>query len=54
MDENTDARQAIFEPPTRVATQNLDEEHEFMMTCLCWILGYMRLEIWHRIGLSGD
>jgi len=19
-----------------------------------WILGYMRLEIWHRIGLSAD
>ena len=26
----------------------------FMMTCLCWILGYMRLEIWHKISLSGD
>ena len=26
----------------------------FMMTCLRWILGYMRLEIWHKIGLSGD
>jgi len=26
----------------------------FVMTCLCWILGYMRLEIWHKIGLSGD
>jgi len=26
----------------------------FMMTCLCWILGYMRLEIWCKIGLSGD
>ena len=26
----------------------------FMMTCLCWILGYMRIEIWHKIGLSGD
>ena len=25
----------------------------FMMTCLCWILGYMRLEIWHKIGFSG-
>ena len=26
----------------------------FMMTCLRWILGYMRLEIWRKIGLSGD
>ena len=26
----------------------------FMMTCLRWILGYTRLEIWCKIGLSGD
>jgi len=26
----------------------------FMMTCLRWILGYMKLEIWHKIGLSAD
>jgi len=26
----------------------------FMMTCLRWILGYMRLEIWCKIGLSRD
>jgi len=26
----------------------------FMMTCLRWILGYMRREIWHKIGLSAD
>ena len=26
----------------------------FTMTCLCWILGCMRLEIWRKIGLSGD
>jgi len=26
----------------------------FMMTCLSWILGYMRLEIWCKIGLFGD
>jgi len=26
----------------------------FMMTCLRWILGYVRLEIWRKIGLSGD
>ena len=26
----------------------------FMMTCLHWILGYMRLEIWHKVGLSAD
>ena len=26
----------------------------FMMTCLHWILGYMRLEIWCKIGLSAD
>ena len=25
-----------------------------MMTCLRWILGYMRLEIWRKIGLSED
>ena len=25
----------------------------FMMTCLRWILGYMRLEIWHK-SASGD
>jgi len=26
----------------------------FMITCLCWILRYMRLEILCKIGLSGD
>jgi len=26
----------------------------FMMTCHCWILGFMRLEIWCKIALSGD
>ena len=26
----------------------------FTTTCLRWILGYMRLEIWCKIGLSGD
>ena len=26
----------------------------FMMICLRWILGYTRLEIWWKIGLSGD
>ena len=26
----------------------------FMMTCLCWILGNMRLEIWRKIGPTGD
>ena len=25
-----------------------------MTTCLRWILGYMRLEIWHKISLSAD
>jgi len=25
-----------------------------MVTCLRWILGYMRLEIWRKIGLSAD
>jgi len=25
-----------------------------MVTCLGWILGYMRLEIWRKIGLSAD
>jgi len=24
------------------------------MTCLRWILGYMKLVIWRKIGLSGD
>jgi len=32
------------------AAHNLDEE--LMMTCLCWVLVYMRLEIWRKIGLS--
>ena len=26
----------------------------YMMTCLNWILAYMRLEIWQKIGLSAD
>ena len=26
----------------------------FMMTCLRWMLGNMRLEIWCKVGLSGD
>ena len=26
----------------------------FMITCLCWILGYMRLEIRRKIGLSAN
>jgi len=26
----------------------------FMKTCLRWILGYTRLEIWRKIGLSRD
>ena len=26
----------------------------FMMTCLRWILGYTRLEMWRKIGLTGD
>ena len=26
----------------------------FLVTCLRWILGYTRLEIWRKIGLSGD
>ena len=26
----------------------------FMMTCLRWILGYMKREIWRKIGLSRD
>jgi len=26
----------------------------FMMTCLRWISRYMRLEIWCKVGLSGD
>jgi len=56
-DENADASQAIFEPPP-------ENDHRggraqpgwwwFMMTCLRWILGYTRQEIWHKIGLSGD
>ena len=30
------------------------EWRTFMTTCLCWILRYMRLEIWCKIDLSGD
>jgi len=26
----------------------------FVMTCLRWISGYMRLEMWRKTGLSGD
>ena len=43
-----------LEATTGAAAHNLDKEHSFMVTCLCWILGYMRLEIWYKIGLSGD
>ena len=60
MDENADASQAIFEPPP----ENCGRDHRggraqllwrtFVMTRLRWILGYMRLEIWRKIGLSGD
>ena len=57
MDENAEASQAIFEPPPenwrrppgRPCTTWMKT---FMMTCLRWILGYMRLEIWRKIGLS--
>jgi len=54
----------------RAAAHNLDEEHsslpwwsppilwrrfeDGLAICLRWILGYMRLEIWRKIGLSGD
>jgi len=42
-----------LEVTTGAAAHNLDER-TFMMICLRWILGYMRLEIWSEIGLSGD
>ena len=44
--------QAIFEPPPQTDTQ--PGWRTFMMTCLRWILGYLRLEIWRKIGLSAD
>jgi len=60
MDENADAR---AEPPSNLL-QRTGGDHRgghaqlgqrtFMMTCLRWILGYMTLEIWNKIGLSGD
>ena len=58
MDENADASQAIFEPTPENWRQPPGRPHTtlrtFTMTCLCWILGYMRLEIWRKIGLSAD
>ena len=59
MDENADASQAIFEPPPEnwrrppglprtTWTKSIHDELP------CWILGYMRLEIWRKIGLSWD
>ena len=36
------------------ATIWLTKYGRFMMTCLCWILGFMRLELCRKIGLSGD
>jgi len=61
MDENADASQAIFEPPPenwrrppgRPRTtwmKNINDD----LSNLRWILGYTRLEIWRKIGLSGD
>ena len=52
MDENADARQAIFEPPPE--NWRRPGWRTLMMTCHWWILGYMRLEIRCKIGLSGD
>jgi len=38
-----------LEAATQAAAQNLDEEH-----LSSWLLGYMRLEIWRKIGFSRD
>jgi len=58
MDENADASQ------DQNLLQKTGSDHRdgraqpgwrtFMMTCLRWFLGYMRLEIWCKIGLSTD
>jgi len=61
MDENTDASQAIFEPPPenwrrppgRPRITWMKNIHDDLFS-LDPILGYMRLEIWCKIGLSGD
>jgi len=58
MDENAHARHAVFEPPPENWRRPPGRLHTVWMknvtTCLRWILGYMRLEIWRKIGLSGD
>jgi len=41
-----------LEATTWAAACNLDEEYSWWP--VCWILVYKRLEIWHKIGLSGD
>jgi len=38
-----------LEAATQAAAQNLDEEH-----LSSWLLGYMKLEIWRKIGFSRD
>ena len=68
MAENADASQAIFEPPPQnyrrplgrpctTWTKNIHDDLSSLdlgIYDLRWILGYMRLEIWLKIGLSGD
>jgi len=52
-------RKAIFErAPERTGGDHWDGRAQlgwrtFMMTCLRWILGYMWLVMWRKIGLSG-
>ena len=53
MDENADASQVVFEPQNLSGHAQLGQR-TFVVTCLRWILEYMRLEIWCKIGLSGD
>jgi len=59
MDENAVAIQAIFEPPPenrrrppgRPRTTWIKNVHDDLSSL---DLGYMKLEIWRKIGLSGD
>ena len=61
---NSQKQSVFFGPPSSNLFKRTGGDHRggrtqpgwrtFMMTCLHWILGYMRLEIWRKIGLSGD
>ena len=53
MDKNADASRAIFEPPPENWRRPPGRPHTtWMKNILQWISGYMRLEIWRKIGLS--